>query len=110
MAGDFSEDVLRDLLLEHGIEGVTLWHIKTLAMLRRDLARGPYGMGLPEHQTRLISDLRGEEAVLADAWAEWSLRMQPPYDPEDNEEYTGWVRGRYDFRTPRALHHPPRPK
>lgn len=62
------EAVLRDLLLECGVEGVTLWHIRCLAAA---LGSGldPY---LRSQRTmfRLNSDLRGEEAVLAEAHAD----------------------------------------
>lgn len=61
------EAVLRDLLLECGIEGVTLWHIRALAAYF-------YGLrvcGTRYHPVnRLDSDLRGEDAVLAEAHAE----------------------------------------
>jgi len=59
-----SEDVLRDLLLEHGIEGVTLWHIKALAAYL-------HGMKVCGTQyypvQRLDSDLRGEGPVVFEA-------------------------------------------
>jgi len=60
MAGDLSEDVLRDLLLKHGIEGVTLWHIKALAAY----LHGMKVCGTQFYPTqRLDSDLRGEDFV-----------------------------------------------
>jgi len=61
-----SEDVLRDLLLEHGIEGVTLWHIKALAAyVAIDNPRTWPSVRLE----RLGSDLRGEDACIFEAEA-----------------------------------------
>lgn len=89
-----SEDVLRDLLLEHGIEGVTLWHIKALAVALKSSNDRPFVRGELARiiEERFFYDMRGEEAVLEDAYKQWSLEMQPPYDPEDNEEFMGGIR------------------
>jgi hypothetical protein len=55
------ETVLRDLLLELGVEGVTLWHIRCLAAYLR-------GRYILRADSRWLSDLRGEEAVWCEAW------------------------------------------
>ena len=58
-----SEDVLRDLLLEHGIDGVTLWHIKALAAYLQEAPSSAAWL-------QLRDDLRGEDAVSDDAITE----------------------------------------
>jgi hypothetical protein len=61
-----NEDVLRDLLLEHGIEGVTLWHIRCLAAYVEIETPQTWRSARLE---RLGSDLRGEDAVRFEAEA-----------------------------------------
>ena len=79
-----SEDVLRDLLLEHGIEGVTLWHIKALAAYQYNRAHWN-GRGLHPNN-RMESDLRGEETVTADAAAtNLELDAQRKYRPSGGD-------------------------
>lgn len=59
-----SEDVLRDLLLEHGIEGVTLWHIRAVAAYVSIETPTTWRSA---RLNRLGSDLRGEMAVIVEA-------------------------------------------
>lgn len=77
-----SEDVLRDLLLELGVEGVTLWHIRAMAAAMRQRNGAPVGWW----HLRLGSDLRGETEVLREAYDRWSLNMHEPALGSDSHD------------------------